>query len=264
MSALHGLSADEYRAILRNDLATFIERSFYEINPQTDFIPGQYIELLAPTLEKCRTGKTKRLIINLPPRTLKSIVANVVFPAWLLGHEPGKQIICASYGQDLADKHALDCRKLMASAFYRSLFPGTVLSRDKQSVNDFLTTNQGFRLSTSVGGPLTGRGADIIILDDVMKPEDALSEARRKSGNEWYRTTLLSRLNNKRDGVIIVVMQRLHEDDLVGNLLESGEDWEVLSLPAIAKCDERYLIESPLGNRTYPIKHRGSTTTCVR
>jgi hypothetical protein len=97
-----------------------------------------------------------------------------------------------------------------------------------------------------------------------MKPEDALSEARRKSGNEWYRTTLLSRLNNKRDGVIIVVMQRLHEDDLVGNLLESGEDWEVLSLPAIAKCDERYLIESPLGNRTYPIKHRGSTTTCVR
>jgi hypothetical protein len=251
MSLILEASADEYAAILRSDLMSFTERSFYELNPQTDFIPGQYIELLASTLEKCRKGTIKRLIINMPPRTLKSLATSVAFPAWLLGQDPAMEIICASYGQDPADKHVLDCRKLMTSAFYRGLFPGTFLSHDKQSVNDFVTTAHGFRLSVSVGGPLTGRGADIIILDDVMKPEDALSEARRKSGNEWYRTTLLSRLNNKKDGVIIIVMQRLHEDDLVGNVLESGEDWEVLSLPAIAKKDEVYAIESPLGNYTY-------------
>ena len=251
MSASIAFSEDDYNALLRNDLTSFIERTFYELIPQTNFIPGQYIELLASTLKKCSTGETKRLIINLPPRTLKSLAASVAFPAWLLGHEPGKRIICASYGQDLAEKHARDCRTLMASAFYRDLFPGTVLSSDKQSVNDFMTTKQGFRMATSVGGVVTGRGADIIILDDVMKPEDALSEARRKTGNDWYRTSLLSRLNSKEDGVIIIVMQRLHQDDLVGNVLESGEHWEVLSLPAIAQRDERYLIESPLGNRTY-------------
>jgi hypothetical protein len=130
MNDISLLSIEEYRAILRNDFATFIERSFRELNSSDDFIPGQYIELLATTLEKCRTGKTKRLIINLPPRTLKSHAASITFPAWLLGHNPAKQIICASYGQDLADKHARDCRTLMTSAFYRDLFPRTTLSRE--------------------------------------------------------------------------------------------------------------------------------------
>jgi hypothetical protein len=172
------LTFEEYQTILRNDFASFNERSFYELNPQAKFVPGPYIELLTATLEKCRTGETRRLIINLPPRTLKSHAATDAFPAWLLGHDPSKQIICASYGQDLADKHARDCRTLMSSAFYRGLFPRTVLSPEKLSVNDFMTTQQGFRMSTSVGGVLTGRGADIIILDDPLKPEDALSDRR--------------------------------------------------------------------------------------
>jgi predicted phage terminase large subunit-like protein len=248
------VSFDEYRVLLRNDLMSFIERSFYELNPQANFIAGEYIELLAATLEKCCTGKTKRLIINLPPRTLKSHAASVAFPAWLLGHDPSMQIICASYGQDLADKHARDCRTLMSSPFYRGLFPQTALSPVKSSVDDFLTTAQGVRMSTSVGGVLTGRGAGIIVLDDVMKPEDAMSEARRKTINEWYRTSLLSRLNSKADGVIIIVMQRLHQDDLVGNVLDSGEAWEVLSLPAIALQDEFHQYESVFGPKAFARK----------
>ena len=111
----------------------------------------------------------------------------------------------------------------MASPFYCSLFPRTRLSAEKQSVNEFMTTDQGFRMSTSVGGVLTGRGADVIILDDVLKPEDALSETRRTATNDWYRNTLLSRLNSKEKSVIIIVMQRLHQDDLVGNVLEQEE-----------------------------------------
>jgi predicted phage terminase large subunit-like protein len=246
VSAIGGLSPEEYRTILRNDFASFIERSFCELNPQAEFMPSPYIELLAATLEKCRSGMTKRLIINMPPRTLKSHAASVAFSAWLLGHDPSKQIICASYGQDLADKHARDCRTLINSAFYRSLFPQTRLSADKTSVNDFMTTDQGFRMATSVNGVLTGRGADVIILDDILKPDDALSETRRRSANDWYFNTLLSRLNRKEKGVIIIVMQRLHQEDLVGEVLER-EDWEVLSLPAIAHEDEHHVIESPLG-----------------
>jgi predicted phage terminase large subunit-like protein len=250
MSTSVELSADEYQVILRNDLTSFIERSFYELNPQTTFMPSPYIELLVSTLEKCRTGKTRRLIINLPPRTLKSHAASVAFPAWLLGHDPAKQIICVSYGQDLADKHARDCRTLMSSPFYRRLFPGTVLSGDKQSVNEFITEIGGFRMATSAGGVLTGRGADVIIIDDILKPDDALSEVRRKAANEWYFNTLLSRLNSKENGVIIIVMQRLHQGDLVGEVMDR-ERWDMLSLPAIAEQDESYPIEGPLGNHLY-------------
>ena len=244
------LSLEEYRVLLRNDFVTFIERAFYELNPHTDFIMGQYIDLLAAELEKCRTGQTKRLIVNLPPRTLKSHAASAAFPAWLLGHDPAKQIICASYGQDLADKHARDCRTIMASSFYKDTFPRTRLSPDKSSVNDFMTTAQGFRMSTSVGGVLTGRGAHLLILDDILKPDDALSETRRRAANDWFFNTLLSRLNSKEDGVIIIVMQRLHQEDLVGEVMER-ERWEVLSLPAIAIEDERISFEGPLGQGVF-------------
>ena len=250
MSSAIQLTFEEYQAVLRSDFASFIERSFYELNPQAKFVPGPYIELLAATLEKCRNGQTKRQIINLPPRTLKSHAANVALPAWLLGHDPSKQIICASYGQDLADKHARDCRTLMSSAFYLGLFPRTVLSPEKLSVNDFMTLAQGFRMATSVGGVLTGRGADILILDDPMKPEDALSETRRRASNNWYFNTLLSRLNSKENGVIIIVMQRLHEEDLVGEVMER-EHWDVLSLPAIADDDECYRYEGLFGGSSF-------------
>jgi len=255
MNNAFSLSINEFHTILRNDLTSFIERSFYELNPQANFQPSPYIELLAAKLEKCRIGETKRLIINLPPRTLKSHAATVAFTAWLLGHQPTSQIICASYGQDLADKHARDCRTLIGSDFYRRLFTHTVLSEAKQSVNDFMTTQQGFRMATSVGGVLTGRGADVIILDDILKPEDALSETRRHAANDWYFNTVLSRLNSKEHGVIIIVMQRLHQEDLVGEVT-AREPWEVLSLPAIATDDECYPYRSLFGESSF-IRKKG-------
>jgi len=244
------LSPQELDVILRNDLMSFIERSFYELNPSTQFIAGKYLELLAATMERCRNGEVRRLIINLPPRTLKSHIASVVFPAWLLGHDSSKQILCVSYGQDLSDKHARDCRKLIKSELYRRLFPATVLATERLAVNDFSTTESGFRMATSVGGVVTGRGADFVILDDIQKPEEALSETRRNEAIDWYFNTLQSRLNSKGDGVIINVMQRLHEDDLVGAVLER-EHWEILSLPAIALEDEYYPYGCLFGPRLF-------------
>jgi hypothetical protein len=108
--------------------------------------------------------------------------AVVAFTAFVLGHNPAAQIICASYGQDLANKHSLDCPNLMSSAWYQQLFPQTSLSPQKQSLQGFATTKNGYRMATSVGGVLTGRGADILIIDDPLKPDEALSETQRHAG----------------------------------------------------------------------------------
>src|SRR5262245_54454201 len=212
ISGNRGMTAD-YAAILRRDLMSFVGRSFYELNPQTKLFGAPHLELMAAKLEACRRGEINRLIINLPPRNLKSHCASVAFPAWYLAHQPAGHVICASYGQDLADKFARDCRRIMASAWYRQLFPTRLA--DRQAVHDFATSEQGTRMATSVGGVLTGRGADIIIIDDPLKPDEALSESRRKAVNEWYDHTLLSRLNDKQRGCIVIIMQRLHQDDLV-------------------------------------------------
>jgi predicted phage terminase large subunit-like protein len=242
------LSTQDYKYILRNDLRTFIERSFFELNPATPFKTNWHIDVIASKLEECRRGKIRRLIVNLPPRSLKSHAISVAFPAWILAHAPAAQIICASYGQDLAEKHARDCRNIMTSEFYKNCFP-TRLAPYRLSVNDFMTTAQGFRMATSVGGVLTGRGGDYLIVDDPLKPEDALSATARKSANDWFDSTLQSRLNNKEEGVIIIVMQRLHQDDLVGHLLERG-NWDVLNFAAIAEENESHMIESILGTHT--------------
>jgi predicted phage terminase large subunit-like protein len=243
------LSRVEYEIIVRNDLYTFIQRAFLELNPRVHFVPSPHIELIAANLEAAQRSERRRLIINLPPRSLKSHAATVAFPAFLLGHNPSAQIICASYGQDLANKHSLDCRSLMASPWYKHIF-STRLAPHKQSVQEFLTTENGFRLATSVQGVLTGRGADFIIIDDPLKPDEAVSETQRNAVNNWYDHTLYSRLNDKQKGCIIIVMQRLHEDDLVGHVLEQ-EDWDIVRLPAIAEEDETHLIRSKFGTRVF-------------
>src|ERR1019366_8820260 len=208
---------NELKAFLRLDLTLFIEKSFHELNPETEFLPNWHIEAIADLLAQCRLGIIKRLIINIPPRSLKSHCVSVAFVAWLLGRNPSAQIICASYAQDLADKHALDCRSVMQSEWYQEVF-ATRLSAQRQAVNEFMTTRKGVRLATSVGGVLTGRGADFIIIDDPLKPDEAMSDARRQTVNDWYDHTLCSRLNDKRTGCIILIMQRLHEGDLTGHV----------------------------------------------
>lgn len=188
------------------------------------------------------------MIINLPPRSLKSHCVSIAFVGWLLGHNPTTQIIAASYGQDLADKLTRDTRALMDSDFYRALFPTRLSAR--RAVNDFATTVGGTRMATSVGGVLTGRGADWVIIDDPLKPDEALSEVGRRAVNDWYDNTLLSRLNNKSTGCIIIVMQRLHQDDLVGHVLPQ-DDWTAVSFPAIAEEQEEVVYLTPYGTRKF-------------
>jgi len=113
----------EYDTMLRQDFSTFAGRCFYDLNPQTDLAINWHLEVIAAKLTAVRNGKIKRLIINLPPRHLKSLMASIAFPAWCLGHDPSAQIMCVSYAQDLADKLARDCRSIMMSNWYRRIFP---------------------------------------------------------------------------------------------------------------------------------------------
>lgn len=230
-------------ALLRCDFESFVAKSFQEVTPAQTFLRNWHHAALAWHLEQCRLGKCRRLIITLPPRQLKSIFASVALPAFALGHDPTARIICVSYSSELSAKLARDCRAVMGSRWYRDIFPGTRLSRERNAELDFMTTQRGFRLATSVGGTLTGRGGNLIILDDPMKPEEALSEARRKSVTDWVDNTLYTRLDDKRTDVIIIVMQRLHIEDLVGHVLSKGDEWTVLNLPAICEIDERIRID---------------------
>lgn len=244
----------DYNELLRRDFMNFLERCFRQLNPHQEFSDVPHLRVIAAKLADCIQGRgSRRLMICLPPRSLKSITVSVAFVAWLLGHYPWIRIIDASYGQDLADKHARDTRTIMTSPFYRRLFPHTCIAK-KNSIADFETTLQGFRMTTSVNGTLTGRGAEVLILDDILKPNEALSEVRREAVNEWYDNTLLSRLNNKESGIIIIVMHRLHENDLIGYLLEREDGWEVLSFPAIAEQDEDYTVQTALGPFQYTRK----------
>ena len=221
---IEDLTLAEYEMVLRQDFAAFTGRCFGDLNPQAAFAPNWHHEVIAAKLAAVQQGRIRRLIINLPPRHLKSLMASVAFPAWCLGHDPSAQILCVSYGQDLAEKFARDCRSIMMSPWYRRIF-ATRLAAQRSAVREFVTTRQGYRLATSTGGVLTGRGADIIIIDDPLKPDEALSVAQRKAANEWFDHTLYSRLNDKRHGAIVIIMQRLHEDDLVGHVL-AQESWE--------------------------------------
>lgn len=246
------ITKSELYNIYRNDFCSFVQRGFQELNPHGRLLMNLGIEVVCSKLEACLFRGVKRFIINVPPRHLKSICASVALPAFILGHRPWANVLCVSYGQELAEKMARDTRILMQSGYYKSTFK-TRISSDKNSVNEFVTTQNGCRMATSIGGVLTGRGADFIIIDDPLKPEDALSETLRKRVNDWYENTLISRLNDKVNGVIIIIMQRLHMDDLVGHVL-GKEDWEVLSFPAIAEKDETYWFENGFGMKKYERK----------
>jgi hypothetical protein len=203
-----------------------------ELEPANPFQWSWHHEAIAVVLENA-TGKKTRSFINAPPRSAKSSMVSVIWIAFLLGHEPAHKFICASYSRDLAEHLGAQCRRLMQSKFYQRLFPNTRLSKATEA--ELVTTAGGYRIATSVGATLTGFGADTLVVDDPLKADEAYSEVARNHLKTWFNDTLFSRLNNKAGGAIIVVCQRLHEDDLPGMLIEKG--WDGLVLPAIAPRD---------------------------
>jgi predicted phage terminase large subunit-like protein len=229
-------------AACRKDFVSFVRKVFHVLAPSAIFYMNWHICAIAYCLEQIRLKKIKRLIITVPPRSLKSILCSVAFPAFILGHDPTKRLIVVNYGADLASKHGNDFRAVVNSAQYRAIFPAMRISSMKNTQTEVVTTLNGFRLGISVAGALTGRGGDIIIIDDPIAALAAVSQKAREHVRVCYYNTLLSRLDDKQNGAIVVVMQRLHEDDLAGVLLRGSDEWTVLSLPAIAEQDEQIAI----------------------
>src|SRR6266403_3100028 len=220
-------------AFYRAHFGAFTYMAFEALNPGQRLIPNWHIDTICCLIQQMVAGEArKRLVVNLPPRTLKSFIVSVALPAWLLGRSPGTRIICASYSDELASKFSRDCRALLETPFYKSVFPGTRLNPKKASEAEFETTKRGSRLATSVGGTLTGRGGGVLIIDDPIKANDADSEVAQRGAIDWFRGTALSRLDNTATSLVCIAMQRLHVDDLAGILIEQG--WPKLVLPAIA------------------------------
>jgi predicted phage terminase large subunit-like protein len=242
---------DLFNAVLRSDFKSFLHRCMQTLNPGANFMANWHIEAISYQLQRVRAGEVTRLIINLPPRYLKSLTVSVIFPAFMLGHNPRLKIFGISYGNELSSKHAADFRAIVESSWYRRAFPNMRIARAADS--DVKTTQRGYRNSTSVSAALTGMGGDMFIIDDPQKPVDAQSELLRNGVTQWFSNTLRSRLDNKETGVIIVVMQRVHLLDLTGYLTENSDEWTVLSLPAIAEVDEQIA----LGPDQFHVRHAG-------
>src|SRR6516162_7172371 len=227
--------------LYRNHFGAFVHPAFGVLNPGFQLIPNWHIDCVSHRLQMMVTGQSlRRLVLNQPPRSLKSFITSVALPAWLLGRNPSSRIICASYSEELANKFSRDCRALVDSPFYKRVFPCTRLNPKKATEGEFETTRRGYRFTTSVGGTLTGRGGDILIIDDPIKANDANSVVALEGAIDWFRNTALSRLDNPGESFIIVTMQRLHMNDLSGILIEGG--WPKLVLPAIATEPMDYVL----------------------
>lgn len=236
MSNLNNNSQEVLNAILRTDFKAFVRKVFDEVSGADEYKDNWHIDKICSFVTDVIDGSFNRGIINIPPRSLKSIICSIALPAFLLGHNPRTRIICASYSDEFALKLAGDCIRVIQSHWYQELFPATKLI--KFAKGDFETTLNGGRFSASINGGVTGRGADWVIVDDPLKPSDSFSTPLRERVNEWYRSTLLTRLNDKKNGKIIVVMQRLHENDLSGYILDTDSSYHHVKLSMIAEQNE--------------------------
>lgn len=251
MSNGHAPKSRIVQAACRSDFLSFFHFIFNFLEPGKPLNISWHHQAIAYHLELVLCGLIKRLIIAAPPRTLKSLMASVAFPAFALGRNPTARIIGISHSLDLQAKFSNDARALIASQRYGELFPLTQLAKNTES--EFHTISGGYRYAKSAEGGLTGLGGNFLILDDFQTPRDVSSQTTRTSTNDLYYNTIASRIDNQHTGAIIVVGQRLHLDDLVGTLLQSSEEWTLLSLPAIAE-QEGYI---PIGPGRWHLRRVG-------
>jgi hypothetical protein len=223
--------------VSRDDLESFFNRCFYELHPSAELEEAWHIGAMVHRLEGLAKGEIDRLLVTLPPRHLKSEIGSVAYTAWLLGRDPSVKILCTSYGQDLADKFHADVRRIMNSAWYARVFPKTVRALRRQTSGTIKTAMGGCRDATTLGGAITGFGYDYLIIDDPLKADEVSSQNARDGVIDLYQRTLQPRIEDKRVGRIVVLMQRLHENDLAGHIIRTGTATH-LNLPAIATRDE--------------------------
>lgn len=227
----------------------FLRKAWPIIEPANTLIDSWYVGYLCEHLELVTRGEIKKLLINMPPRYGKSNIVTILWPVWSWTQKPFLRWIFCSYASSLSVKHSLARRRVIESNWYQDNWGGLVAIQDDQNQKqEYENTARGHMIATSVGGTLTGKGGDVIVEDDMLKPDEAESEAMRNHMKLMHKNVLSSRLDNPKTGIRVVVEQRTHVDDLTGNILKDEQGWHHLKLPLIS--EGKTIIEFPISKRT--------------
>lgn len=213
-------------------LHEFVQQAWHVLEPTTKYIDGWHIQAICEHLQAVSDGQIRDLLINVPPRHMKSLTVAVFWPCWVWLRDPQRRWLYSSYAQRLSTRDSLKCRRLIQSPWYqRNWGDRFQLTGDQNEKTRFENDRTGVRLATSVNGSNTGEGAEIIVCDDPHNVRERESEIKREAVLTWWDEVMSTRLNNPKTGARVIVMQRLHERDLSGHVLEKG-GWEHLCLPA--------------------------------
>lgn len=216
--------------ILHKDLLSYVKRVFFFLHPDKEFINSWHIKCIISFMENY-----SKLIINLPPRTLKSLVCNLAYVTWMIGKKRNIKIIIATYGEFLSKTFLENCKLILESDWYKEIFHDFAIL--KKTPKRIQTNGLGHIVITSISGSLTGEGCDILIIDDPHKAIHAYSPHMLTKSCNWFENTLLSRLNNFNDCKIIVIMQRIHKFDLTGYILKNFDSFIHLKIPYFTNKD---------------------------
>lgn len=225
-----------YKTVYEKDLVEFTKLAFKVLEPERTYIHNWHVDVICDHLIAVYRGDIKNININIPPRTIKSFLANVVFPAWIWTKDPWFKIISASHSADLSTGFNMSRRQLILSPEYQYFWPIKLLS-DLDTQKKFGNTEGGFMQAASVGGSILGKGADVLIADDLLDGIDAFSEAKREFTNNWFSKSFYNRLQDKKNPKRINIMQRLHENDLTGHI-NSHYKFENLVIPMQKEKDQ--------------------------
>jgi predicted phage terminase large subunit-like protein len=233
-------------SVERMSFDEFFPKAWPLLDPLNDLLHNWHMDAIAEHLEAVDKGEILRLVINVPPRSLKSALLNA-WAAWTWTIRPWQKFMFVSYSRELAVRHSLDRRRVMESPWYQEKWGAIVqMQSDQDKKNHFENTARGEMMATSVKGGATGMGADVIVFDDLINPKEAESKVERERSIVAFDATFSSRLNDKKLGKMIIVEQRLHKNDLTAHVLKRG-DWTHLNLPA--EADKRTVITFPISKR---------------
>ena len=221
----------------RRYLRDYTKQAWHVVEPSTEYTHGWHIDAISDHLEAVSKGEIRDLLINMPPRHMKSLSVSVFWPTWTWIDRPWLRWLFSSYADSLSIRDSLKCRRIITSPWYqRNWGDRFKLAGDQNAKSRFENDKTGYRLSTSVGGSTTGEGGDIIVVDDPHNVMDARSQVSRENALIWWDEAMSTRLNNPKTGCKVIVMQRVHEKDLSGHVLEQG-GYEHLCLPCLYETD---------------------------
>jgi predicted phage terminase large subunit-like protein len=227
------IAFERSRRSASGSLYEFVKQSWHVVEPGIPFIPSWHIEEICEHLEAVSAGEITRLLINIPPRHSKSTITSVMWPAWEWLTSPEQKFLCASYSGSLSIRDNLKTRRLIQSPWYQERWSHMfALAGDQNAKQRFENNKTGYRLATSVGGTATGEGGSRLLLDDPHSAQAAQSDVIRNSDLEWFDMVWSTRLNNPKEDAMVTIMQRLHEKDISGHIIDDIGGWEHICIPA--------------------------------